>query len=474
MENNFIKFKKKILLELLIKSIIIGLLISLILFSGLLLYFKINEIKYNLLYIILISLGVFLLITGLLYLIRRPSNIKIAKRIDKQLCLNEKVQTMVAFEKDDNFMINLQREDTINILNKIPLKSFAMKFSLVSLIILFISCAVCVTAIVYPEVKDETPVIIDPSYNVDDWTIRALKDLIKEVEISEINENLKTKYLYELNQLLTNIIDVEKESEKEEIVNKTIVNIENELDVVNTNKKIYEVLKSADASPIRDLAAIIHDLTVDKMDAALDQIASTINGGEGAIGELNESFGIALRSSDLDKNDELYKQLFSLSEKLNKCDGQSNLIEAVNKAVNESKEGVIAEVSKQKLNSDMSKYVVYTLKDIFGLNNTNDGDGDDNPITNDQPVQNPNDNYNKFNPNSTDGGLGTGELIVGSDDVFFDPEKGEVKYGEVISSYYAYIMGKFKDEALSEEYEELFKNYFDLLFGNLESDEEGK
>lgn len=468
---SFIKFKKKILLELFIKSVIIALVISLVVFSGMLLYYKIKEIEYNLLYIILISLGTFIVLATLLFLLRKPSKIKIAKRIDKELHLNEKVQTMVAYEKESSFMIDLQRESTLKILNSTNVKNLVMKFSIFSLVLLLCSCVLCVSAIIYPDNPEEEKPIIDDDYNTDDWTIRALKDLIREVEKSKINENLKVNDVYALNTLLTDIQKVEKESEMVSLVTETIDNVSIQLDVFNSNKKIYEVLRYSTVTAISDLAIKILKLDSESMSNTLDQIAATINGDETAITILNEDFGVTLRKSDLDKEDNLYIKLFALSEGLNKCVGSDNIYDAVNSTINNSKEEIIAEINNQKLNSDMTDYIVYTLKDIFGLLESNGGDDTLDPDTTSKP-SNPNDDGDKTNQKVNEGGLGNGEYQVGSDDIFFDPESGEVKYGDVITSYYGIISGKLNDGTLPEEYKEYFDKYFKLLFGTLENEDE--
>ncbi len=473
-EKGFEKFKKRIQLELLIQSIISSLFISLVVFSSLLLYVKIKDIEYSLLYLILVALGIFVILFCLLFIIRKPSKIKIAKRIDKELHLKEKVQTMVAYENESSFMIDLQRKTTYDTLNGINVKKLAMKFSIVSLVLLLISCVFCVSAIVYPEKIEEEPPIIDNDYNADDWTIRALKDLIKEVEKSDINEVLKKQDVYELNELLKNIQNAEKESEMVTYVTNTITNINLQLDVINSNKRIYEVFRYSSITAISDLAVKILKLDVEYMDSALDQIAATINGSNEGITELNEQFGVVLRKSTLDKDDELYIQLFTLSENLNGCMGSSNIYDAVNTTVNDAKESIIEVIKKQRLNFDMTEYVVYTLKEIFSLKeNDNKEDNTVNPGTTDVP-KNPNDPDNNTDQIVNEGGLGTGEILVGSDDIFFDPETGEVKYGDVITNYYGIIFGKLNDGTLPEEYKDYFEKYFKLLFGTLEKNNEGE
>lgn len=472
-EKGFEKFKKRIQLELLIQSIISSLFISLVVISSLLLYVKIKDIEYSLLYLILIALGIFVILFCLLFIIRKPSKIKIAKRIDKELNLKEKVQTMVAYENESSFMIDLQRKSTYDTLNGINVKKLAMKFSIVSLVLLLISCVFCVSAIAYPEKIEEEPPIIDNDYDADDWTIRALKDLIKEVEKSNINEELKKQDVYELNELLKNIQNAEKESEMVAFVTNTITNINLQLDTINSNKRIYETLRYSTITAISTLAIKILNLSVEDIPNALDQIDATINGSSEGISELNEQFGVVLRKSTLDKDDELYIQLFTLSENLNGCIGSSNIYDAVNTVIKDSKDKIITVIERQKLNSDMTEYIIYTLKEIFGLiENKGDNETDDPTISTTDP-NNPNpkeDDDKKVN----EGGLGTGEVLVGSDDIFFDPETGEVKYGDVITSYYGLISGKLDDGVLPEEYKEYFEKYFKLLFGTLENKNEGE
>lgn len=475
MQESFLKFKKRILLESLLKSIIIGLFPSLIIFSTLLLYSKISKSDYNILYIILISLGVFIIIFGITFIITKPTNIKVAKRLDKQLNLNEKVQTMVEYSNNDSLMINLQRESTLSILNNTPIKKLAMKISMVLLIILSLSCIVCVTAIVYPvETEEKPPVIIDPDYTADSWTIAAIKDLIKYVEKSSINETLKQNYVYKLTELLNKLDTIEKESQMKEAVNEVIDYVYNQLEIINTNEKIYEVLKSSKINAISALAITIKNLNVDDIDNALDQFAATINGDENAISIINEDFGVALRLSDLDQNDGLYIKLFALSENLNKCISSSDLFTDVYNTVNSSKEEIKNEVGYQKDNSDMAEYIETRLKDIFGLNENNDGDENDDKNNNtDIDPTNPDGDKKNDETKVNSGGLGKGDILVGSDDIFFDPEVGSVKYAEVITSYYGTILGKINDGTLPSEYKEYFDKYFELLFGSLE-DKEGE
>jgi hypothetical protein len=65
----------------------------------------------------------------------------------------------------------------------------------------------------------------------------------------------------------------------------------------------------------------------------------------------------------------------------------------------------------------------------------------------------------------TDGGMGSGELILGSQDVIYDPNSDQyVKYSEVIHIYNAIFLEKKVDGALGEEIAALIESYFAALF----------
>ena len=120
MKESFNKFRKKILFEALIKSSLISFALAIMVYAvpKLIVYFgKINVGEFFDLILLLLVNCVFLLVFGVLFLIMFPRRLKVAKRLDKELELNQKVQTMVEYKDKEGFMINIQREDTLRILS---------------------------------------------------------------------------------------------------------------------------------------------------------------------------------------------------------------------------------------------------------------------------------------------------------------------------------------------------------------------
>lgn len=469
---SFNKFKKKIMLEVLLKSIMIGLSIGLISFSLPFIYIKVKGIEFNILLLVLIAFGILLVTFGLSYLFLKPSKIKIAKRIDKELSLNQKVQTMVEYEKEDNFMINLQRENTLSILDGISIKNLSMKLGIFAFIILGLSCACCITSFAIPAYEEPEVIIpTEPTYEADDWTIKALLALIEYIEDSSADNSLKNKYIELINGLVDDLEEnIDKESQMKDTVFSIIDTVKLELDKKNTNNEVYVVLRDSSNSLVSSLAVEINLLDTADVKKLLLNIIVLISGSTEAITEFNNDFTKVITSSKLDKNDDLYKTLVELAEKIYECRNSSDVNNAVSEAVNKYYVPVIDVLNQQLINKEVAEYIEDELINIFSLY-------EDDSTTETDPNDNPN-NPNPDDPNPGDdkidntGGLGTGDIIFGSDDSFFDPEKGNVVYGDVITDYYGDIDGKFNDEKIPSSLKEYFKYYFDILFGDLESDKE--
>ncbi len=470
MEKIFEKFKRKIILEVFLKCLIISSSLGILSFSIPYLIIKLSKIKFNVLYLIIIGLGVFFALFTVLFLILKPNDKKAAKKIDNRLGLAEKVQTMIEFKDEEGLIINKQRENTNNILKSISLKRLTMRFSAILFVIFGLSITVCITAISIP--KEEEIVIIDPDYNVDDWTLIALKDLIKYVEESSLQEDLKTYDIEKLNTLVEQIKQSDKESEMKTAVLTVIEDITLKLDIINTNNEIFEVLKVSNYALVTTLAFKINDLDIDAINNAIDGFITTIGGSSEAITFLDIEFGQLLKASNINKEDELYRVLVDFNDKLLVTKNSSDIFTEVCNVVSLEKEKILNSAVNQKMNESITNYIISQLRYIFSLyeddpnNNTGEGSQD---VTHEKPEK----PENNTPPQDGDfsGGYGTGEIIFGSDDSFFDPEKGKVEFSDVISKYQNDILGRLEEGKIPEELKEYFEYYYDILFGIKEDEE---
>ena len=471
------KFKNKIVLEVLIKTLAISLSLGLISFSVPFLYYKTKGIEYNLLYLILISIGVCLVAFGLLFLILKPNDVKVAKRLDKELKLNEKVQTMIEYKDKDELMISVQREDTLNILSRTSIKNISMKFGILFFIIIILSMSLTVTSLVIPGYEEPEHVheFIDgvcscgeieeviPDYNLDNWTVKAIIELIEEVRKSSMNNGLKQKYISKLNSLITDLENITLEKDVKELVENTIKYIEVELDKVNTNNEVYTILRQTDFNIILQIALQINLLKPNELKLLLESMIITISGSSKAINEIKPEFLDLLTESNLDKEDNLYKALVTYAEAINNCadrDLSVDVNDKVIEAVRSNLQPIVDEITYQAENKRVAVVVIEGLEAIFKLNDVEIEDSEIDKLPEDE------EDDNKHNNQSGQGGLGTGDYLFGSDDLFFDPEKGIIKYGDVYFEYYGDLLSKFEDGTLPEELREFFDYYFGILGGD--------
>ena len=316
MNESFNKFKKKILLEAIIKSVGIAVAVGLLCFTVPYLIVEIKKINVNeffVLQLIFISYGVINVLFGLLFLILFPRKLKVAKRIDKQLDLKQKVQTMVEYENVDNPMTNYQREDTLKILSNISLKKFAMKFSVFFFVLVSIALALGVTTIVVASIEDTPdgpPIIEQPSYDLDNWTVRALLDLIEVVETSNINKDLKDPVVQNLKSLLISLEVIELESEMKILVNEVINDTSLRLDLTNSNNEVYHELKESGSPLVKELAVQINTLNVSNITNCIENFYVYLAGDPAtvkeAIVELDNDFRAIISKSNLNQNEASY------------------------------------------------------------------------------------------------------------------------------------------------------------------------
>ena len=272
MNDGFISFKKKILKELLIKALMISLGISLVSFGILFILNKFSIINLNIFLIIGISLLAFILIFVFVYFVFKPSDDKIARRLDHTLGLNEKVQTMIAFKDDDNFIVELQREDTNEKLKNTPLKLVRYKISIFAIVVMVLGLGATIASVSVP-VKTEGVVPNEPeepSYTLTEKQIMKIRELITYVNNSKMLDTTKEAYVEELYRLISLLEASTKESEMKQNVLSSISQILLYMKTVNTNIELGDLLKKIEPEVI--------SIKLNTIDSESDKITSNFIG----------------------------------------------------------------------------------------------------------------------------------------------------------------------------------------------------
>ncbi len=201
MNEGFISFKKKILLRHLIVSIISSLSAFLIVFGIFFLLTKLKVTSINVGLDILFGVIAFGIVFAILYFGFKPKDKKIAKMLDNQFDLQEKVQTMVELKDNDSFIANLQREDCETKLKNISLKDLKFKLPIFLILAAFLGVTTTVVASAVPQkivnTDSDDPVI--PTNEL----LKKLEELKNKVNEYNIDSTLKANYIAEIDNIIT-------------------------------------------------------------------------------------------------------------------------------------------------------------------------------------------------------------------------------------------------------------------------------
>lgn len=243
MDKNFKAFKKEVWIEILIKCLSIGLAVAFLAVDAVLLPCILYGIDLFVLFYILIALGGFVLGGGIAFLIFRTNDKKIAMRLDKELNLQERVQTAYTFSGQSSDILDLQRNDASRALGGVSLSS--LKFA--NLAALIMSAVIAVTAIAALPVmvgtvpfglfvpKSEQP-DVDPPRDVTDWEWAALDELIIYVQNSKkADATVKSGMVSELVGLRNLLLNGVSQNSLAMFVQNTVTNIRNIVSDANKN-----------------------------------------------------------------------------------------------------------------------------------------------------------------------------------------------------------------------------------------------
>ena len=471
MGNGFLKFKRKVNTNVFIKSLLLGVSIGLVVFSTLFILHKREIIGLQPLFSVFIGIGVAAIIDGGIYFCIKPKDEKLAKRLDKELNLHEKVQTMLAFEGDDGAMKKLQRKDANAKLVEAPLSTVKFKGIWTYAVITFLSLATFISSFIIPAklpAKEE-----DPPFDFNQWQKLRVENLIEYVERSDMLENPKTYTVQQLENLIVALDEVETESVMKTYVINVIVNVDAKVDQVNSYATIRNSLGDTAETNLIKFANVLKELQYSASVTAFDnfrEIFAYATFTE-TVERFNGDVQTALLDSGYDDSDALYASIVAFLGNLEQLSNNwsSHTEISFNLALNGdggiggiftdfAMEGHSA-LSKQKGNRRVSDYVINDLMDVFELSpedipdlgeeeldyqdKENDGGGED--------------------EGAAPGGIGSGGTNYGSNDLIFDPEKGYILYGEVLNDYETIMDELLNDDSIPQEVKDKIRDYFNSL-----------
>ncbi len=493
MNGNFSKIKKKHLTAALIASAVFAVCFALLCTGALLLAFKLCAVKLGLYWIALAFAIVVVSAAagGLLFLLIRPRDKKLAKKLDEGYNLGEKVQTMVEFRDCGDDMAVLQREQTEETLGQLrPKKMGAAKIVRLAIVPVLSVVMLLAGAIVPAGVSADE---VDPPFNPTEAQIVRLTQLMNEVKGSRLGDDLKNGVTVVLDNLLTGLENDETQSAMKESVLASVTMIDGMVAASNSAAAIYSktgseesakafataVLGAAyyyrsDGIRLNDYESVErkYDKSETGVPAALERsIVKLTEGWEAfdgeALGEKLTSFLNEIapyKSAGVAETDGLYTAFAALESALNTVKGKigngytvENLLKETDDAFAAFVTNASPALSVQSYNTMMDEYVRTALGKIFGV--------DIPALVLPEGVQDGSSSNTGGDSNDNNGGGGAdGEFVGGSKDtIYYPPQEKYLPYMEVIGEYDKKISAYIESGAISGELADIINMYLDIL-----------
>lgn len=505
MTETFLKLKKKYLAIAISKSLIAGVFLALFAVGTVMLGFKLGEAYLSWYYYLVIALGTFAVSFVATFLLTYRSDKSLAKFLDVEYGLNEKVQTMVEFAGQEGDILNIQRADTEETLKNLPKQK--IKFSKIwqYIVIAVLGLSFFLAGVIVPS-RYVAPVVPD-EYVVNEWDLKSLDQLISDVQASDLEEEVMIPVVSALELLKEDLGNTKTNSGMRTAVKNCAKAVDTAIAQANSYREVAKTLStSADLKSfttmlinaadsyksdvvidslsvvrteqktsegkIRDAIGTFTTAFVEKVKKLTEKVEIK-DAVEGFVEPLNDCLG-ADEVQEQFAGDELYGTLSDFSSSfeivLNEymSRGESDLKSIVSNACTDFVTASSKVLVKQVYNRMMDDMIFNVLEDVFGVTLTQS--------TLDLPGVSDSGSDSDDENGTHGGGTGEGDVIYGGSDAVFDPESNEhVAYGEVWTDYVARLTELLNDKesGLSEEMKVYIQNYIDILDGSA-SDTEGE
>lgn len=216
------QYKRKLVLENIIKGSLWGLALGLVVSAILVMSFLLAKLTTWPYITIEVCGGVLaMLVTAVIYcVVKNPKEGDVAKRIDSTYDLKEKCATMVEFQGKSSFLIDKQREDAKVEVKKQNPKKMTVKLAVWTLPAIVLGASLLTTSLFTNQIKEGFNTIVNPGNNGKDFNDRT-EDIIKDIEDyiskSDASEEFKQELFAILEKLqadLENDTDIASRTEK--------------------------------------------------------------------------------------------------------------------------------------------------------------------------------------------------------------------------------------------------------------------
>lgn len=518
MSEKFKKLKRKYLFGVILKCAVCGISFGLFAVGVILLALKLSAISLGIIWYVIIGAAAAVLGFAVAFIFFRPTDKKVATRLDNDFGLEERVQTSVEYDGQEGTILELQRADTEQKLSNLPKNKLRFsriwQFGAAALI----AVAIMGTAFAVPA-KAAVPTGDEAPAEVGTLPLGMIEVMINDVQSSDLNSTLKTQIVYQLRNLIVELsVEDLTQGELKNSINGAITQVnlavnnsvsyfveigdilmeENTTfgELVLRGGNSYMLYRPAGATTIKTYDHIIafdsdkQSRTLGRMNIIRTEMLNTLNiklSAEDAKSKLSTAMtnlidplesGINALSEEYSENS-IYGSLVKIKDKMvsmraaiqkgDYSDDEEFQAALKNMFDGEDWEALAFELAEPSYVGAMRRFVGNRLKDIFGLSGLEMPDGEDSVRGGNNSGSGDGEGGNNQGPGESD--VTGGDIKYGSDDMVYDPRTGEYrKYGDILAEYRAMLTELIESGEITEEQAAMAEAYFDLLYGSTEKE----
>ena len=498
MSENFKRLRKNAHLKAVLKAILTSLAAACTV-SGVMLFLTTHKIIDIALFYSTVAGGGALIVSFIAaYLILRRSDASIARALDAQYGLNERVQTMLQYKDDQGAIHELQREDTDTALGGVRAAGFDIKRLWIYIVAAVVGVLILTASIILiPKDDPADNQVPDESFSITADQILAVELLIKEVAESDMESPYRENIALALSEMLTELKAAEVMSERNAALDKTNSYILEQIDDSSSAVEIINALSRSSSSAVRKLAEAINYYewkTNEEWDSYSNKLAemrSMLSHADEKLESPNtqkmaddtrdllstvaSEILSALSRSAVSSSDKLYVALLSFAqlndESLAYCGlgaipalypsaQYSELGVRIDESFAGSRIELFGALEVLEKNTEVGENALNRIASIFGYKLPKF----------DKPRMN---NDEEETDSSTGDGSGNGAIgegtVYGSDELVLDPFTGEyVEYGTLIDRYYRIMFNKLQGDYYTDDEKAALEKYFEILYGGFD------
>ncbi len=427
----------------------------------------------------LIGGGIFLVSFITAFIIRYPTQKRVAARVDA-MGLKERATTMLEFRDVNTEIAKLQRMDAVAHIQKASAKQMVLRIRKADYLLCIVSICLAFTMLVLPFNVFAFSQTETPGDDGQQEIVRQLiADLREDVKQAELEEQLKEQLNQIIDDLEEDLQNAESELDQAGEIQQAMDEMKQLLEDALTKNKIGEALQKYELT--RQLGEAISAGDAKKVSSALDELESKLIANTELVKQLSETIISALIDSGVEEDDALYSALAEICPTLILLDITSDSFATnLGTLFDDAEAAILAALEGQASIEEQLGEMEDTMNDTKDevLGNEKKEKPEEEPTGEGEKPEGENPEGAKPDGERTEGERTEGEMPEGMggetpgdgegeentmSEGIYDPISGSVTYGEVFAAYYAQYLEALESGDVPEDLQEMMDQYFSAL-----------